>query len=726
LTSGRARERARAAAVQRGLQLVLLFLGACGSTSDEASTEPVLASLEFRGNSAFSTDELLAGLANKPSSTFTTRRFDAAAFQGDLDRIVNTCHARGYFSARVRDVEIIPKGKDAVAVTVTLEEGLPSTVGSIDISGLTGLPLELEEALARPYPLVVGQIFREQDYLAMKADLARRFLAQAYVTVQVEGRAEVDRAAHRVAVTFDVHPGQRYRYSGYRISGAVKVAVPNIGTAVQPFIEPGHLYSEPDLVAAQKRLQSLGLFSSVQVIPGTPDPTTATVPIEVRVIEAPAETLRIGGGIGIDVTHQEVHLLVSYTDRNFLGNLRRLDFDNLFALVWVPTVIAPYPGYEAQPAFKSTLHLTQPEIRPNLDLSTLAQLQRQVELGYKYWAIRGQIGTPWRLNRTLTFTPSYNFEATFFDAQSFSGFDLSPTVLLSLDCSTCVLSYLEQRFVWDRRDDPIITTRGFYVSLTLQEAGLGGNFVDFKLNPEVRFYYPVTPRDVLAVHLEAGWLFGIGGSRTPVTQRFFLGGLSNARGYGATRLSPMVRVNTCSAPPISATEPNPLCTTPGDSIGVIDVPVGGNNMLAATVEVRHKISDLVGITAFADLAQVNDDVTHLSFAAFSLSAGLGLRITTPIGPFRLDAAYRVINPIRQITSTQGYYNQPVPCGGPGEPACTYYPPPDTSAGAVDNCGYPFVPRTGWEYQGNPYGRPSMCQSSFLDRLNISLAIGEAF
>ena len=330
------------------------------------------------------------------------------------------------------------------------------------------------------------------------------------------------------------------------------------------------------------------------------------------------------------------------------------------------------------------------------------------------------------MNRSLTFTPSYNVEATFFDAQSFNGFDLSPTALLSLDCSTCVLSYLEERFVWDLRDDPIITTRGIYVSLVLQEAGLGGNFRDFKINPELRFYQPLTPSDVLAVHLEAGWLIGIGGSGTPVTQRFFLGGLNNARGYGWSRLSPMVRVNTCSAPPVSATEPNPLCTTPGSSIGVIDVPVGGNNMLSATVEVRHKISSLVGVTLFADLAQVNDDVTHLSFEAFSLSAGIGLRITTPIGPFRLDAAYRVIDPIRTITSTQGYGNQPDPCGGPVEPDCTYYAPPDTSAGAVDQCGYPFVARTGWEYQGNPYGRPSTCQSSFLDRLNISLAIGEAF
>jgi translocation and assembly module TamA len=723
LKKGPGQQWARAAALRRGL-LLLGVLGACGPEKQEAPTEPVLASLDFHGNKAFSADDLRSGLANQPSSTFNTRRFDAAAFQGDLDRIANNYHSHGYFDARILDTQVVPKGKDEVAITVTVEEGLPSVVGSVEISGLADLSPEIAEALGHHLPLAIGDIFREENYLAAKEEIAQRLFRLSFLTAQIEGRAEVNRGEHRVAVRFDVHPGPRYRYGGTQISGNVRIPNGSIETELAPYIKPGQLFTRADLEAAQKRLVELGVFASVQVVPGTPDLVSATVPIDVRVTEAAFQTLRAGGGIGIDVTHQEIHALVGYSDRDFLGGLRRLDFDNVLALVWVPTVIEAYPGYQAQPTFKSTLRLTQPDIGPNLDLSTTAQVQRQVELGYKYWALRGQLAVPWRANRVLTVTTSYNFEATFFDAQSFSGFDLSPTALLSLNCSTCILSYLEERLVWDLRDNPIEPTRGYYFSLGFQEAGLGGNFADFRVNPDVRAYFPLSPRDVLALRLEAGWLFS--GGTTPVTQRFFLGGLSSARGYGSTRLSPMVRVNTCSAPPVSATEPNPLCTTPSSSIGVIDVPVGGNNMVSASVELRHQLSKLVGLAAFADLAQVNDNVSQFSMSAFSLSVGLGLHITTPIGPFRLDAAYRAINPVRPITSTQGYGNQPVPCGGPGEPACTYYAYPDTSAGAVDPCGFPFVARTGWAYQGNPYGRPSTCQSDFLTRLNISLAIGEAF
>ena len=316
---GPGRERARATALQRGLLALTLLLVGCGSADKEVPASRPSPPAGLSGNSAFGADELREGLANQPSSTFTTRPFDAAAFQGDLDRVVNFYHSRGYFDARVLETRTTPDGIDKVRVTVTLAEGLPSSVSSLEITGLTGLPPEAEKALAHPYPLEVGKVFREQDYLATKTDLARRLLDQAYLTVQVEGQAEVNRLAHRVAVHFEVRPGPRYRYSGYQISGAVEIAEANIGTAMESFVSPGHFFSKADLAAAQRRLMGLGVFASVQVVPGVPDPLTATVPIEVRVIEAPAQTLRFGGGVGIDVTHQEVHLLASYTDRNFLG-----------------------------------------------------------------------------------------------------------------------------------------------------------------------------------------------------------------------------------------------------------------------------------------------------------------------------------------------------------------------------------------------------------------------
>jgi translocation and assembly module TamA len=706
--------------------LQLLTWGCASSSGDlDAGVAPVLDALDFQGNTAFSASDLRSGLANQPSGLFATRRFDDAAFPGDLDRVVNYYRSRGFFDARIVDTSIRPDGKGAVAITITIEQGLPSKVADIQVLGISDLPAEVQKALKGSYPLVAGEIFHEEAYLATKQLIAQRLLEHAYLTAEVIGRAEVNPTTHLVSVRFDIRAGPRYQYSGFDISGNVVVPTKRIANALSQFITPGHYFTASELQGAQKRLNEMGVFATVQVIPGKPNPLTDTVPIEVRVSEAPFHTVRLGAGVGIDVTHQEVHVLASYTDRNFLGDLRRLDFDNQLALVWVPSVLEAYPGYSYQPTFKSTLRLTQPEITRDVDLSVSLQVQRQVELGYKYWAIRGQVAFPWRVSRSVTFTPSYNIEATFFDAQSFNGFDLSPTALLSLDCSTCILSYLQQSVVWDRRDDPVFTTRGIYASLDVQEAGLGGNFFDFAVHPQVRAYFPLTPSDVLAARLEAGWLFGIAGSATPVTQRFFLGGLSSARGYGSTRLSPMVRVNTCSAPPLPGSTTNPLCTTPGNSIGVIDVPVGGNNMISATLELRHQFSKVIGVTLFADLAQVNDDVSHLSFDAFSLSTGIGLRITTPVGPFRLDAAYRVINPVRRILNTEGYGQQPAPCGGKNEPAC-YYPYPDTSAGAVDQCGYPFVPITGWEYQGNPYGRPSTCKSDFLDRLNISIAIGEAF
>jgi len=56
----------------------------------------------------------------------------------------------------------------------------------------------------------------------------------------------------------------------------------------------------------------------------------------------------------------------------------------------------------------------------------------------------------------------------------------------------------------------------------------------------------------------------------------------------------------------------------------------------ASVEVVRWISELWGIAAFVDAGDAADSLADLSPA---VGAGIGARIATPIGPFRLDLAY---------------------------------------------------------------------------------------
>ena len=71
-------------------------------------------------------------------------RFDAASFQGDLARLRTYYQARGYFEMRIRHTTVEPAGKNAVRVTVAIEEGQPSKVRAIELKGIDGLPGRLK------------------------------------------------------------------------------------------------------------------------------------------------------------------------------------------------------------------------------------------------------------------------------------------------------------------------------------------------------------------------------------------------------------------------------------------------------------------------------------------------------------------------------------------------------------------------------------------------------
>jgi translocation and assembly module TamA len=706
----------------RALALSLLAIaGGCATGEELHPDAPVLKSLRFEGNDTFSDSDLRDGLVTQEGTwlPFTRpARFDPAAFQGDLARIVNYYKARGYFDARVRHTNIVPAGTNAVRVTVVLEEGSPSAVRKIDLTGIDALSAEVLAELRKPLPLVAGAIFTEEKYQATKSELLRRLHENAFAQAALEGRADVDLLAHAVDLTFAISSGPHYAYSRFVIRGNSTVPTYRIQQEIDGVMKKGDDFQTSDLDEAQKRIFDLGVFSNAQVQAGTPDPDAGTLPVVVDVAEAPFHTFRAGAGVGIDVEHQEVHVTGGFTDRNFLGGLRRLDFDNTVALEWLPSVFDQIES--AVPAFKSTLKLTQPEIfSHNTDLVPSLQVERAAELGFGYWAFRGSVGVPWKILPSLTFTPAYRAEVLVFDSgTAFSGIDLSPAALLSLSCQVCVLSYLEQTLIWDRRDDKTEPRSGFLAQLDVQEAGgpLGGSFSNTRFLPEVRAYFPLGKRDVLAVRLQLGALFTYGGTTSPVDQRFFLGGIDSVRGYGAERLSPMVRVNTC-APivnpknPGGARIPSPLCQGDNQGVGIVDVQVGGNGMIEGSLELRHTLSDIFHLVAFVDTGEVTEQPFAFDFSAqgLAITPGLGLRVITPIGALRADFAYRATDPIRPVSLANGTFPQPG------------YAVPSTAAGAMDGCAWPAA-TTGW----GGYAHPSTCKSEFLNRFAFNIAIGEAF
>ncbi len=632
------------------------------SASPPQPGAPKLRHFTIEGARAVSADEIRSKISTSatPSIPFSAPHyFDPSILDSDLKRILRLYQARGYYHAQIASVRVTPAGKGAVDVTLALVEGEPVRVLELAVEGADALLPDVRAALFYELPLKKGDVFTEHAYDALKAALGDRLRNSGYAEAEVNGVVQVDAPAEAATVAVGVTAGERYRFGELLVAGAARVPRKTIVDAALRGAQPGSLYSDTALAAAQARVLDLGVFTTVRVSRGAPDRSTATVPVIISVREAPFHTLRLGGGFALDPTRQEIpRVTAEWSSRDFLGGLRRLTFANELALVFAPSLFQSYSTKGL--AGLTSLTFQQPQfLARDLDLTATVALERGIDQGFEYNEARASLGVIARLTRRVTLVPSYNFQLfklsgpVVSNAVSSVGSSAATQEAALDNCAqhqeVCRLAFLEQRLTWDLRDNAAQPRRGGWLSLSLQEGSpvLGGIYRYVRIAPEVRGYLPLGPH-TLAARALAGFLLPATGEVSSVLTRFYLGGTAIERGYGNRQLAPSVVVS-CG--------PNTSCGGFPQEL----IPVGGNGMLGASLELRTSITSSFGLTFFFDLGEVQPTVSELSFSTMNYAAGLGLRYQTMFGPVRLDFGYRLNNPPLFIVDSAGN-PFPLPCG----------------------------------------------------------------
>jgi translocation and assembly module TamA len=169
--------------------------------------------------------------------------------------------------------------------------------------------------------------------------------------------------------------------------------------------------------------------------------------------------------------------------------------------------------------------------------------------------------------------------------------------------------YVDAERAWRRVDDLAAPTRGFIV---LAQAGVGIPWASTRGFERVivrsAFWQPLGPRWSLTARAEAGAV--IAGDRVDIPSEllFRTGGDTSVRGYAFESL--------------------------GLKRGDVVLPV--RYYTVTSVEVTRWINDALGIATFVDAGNAFDALSDFHLA---VGYGIGARVKTPIGPFRLDVAY---------------------------------------------------------------------------------------
>jgi outer membrane protein insertion porin family/translocation and assembly module TamA len=517
-----------------------------------------------------------------------------------------------------------------------------------------------------------GDIFDEAVFEADKERISTVLAESGYAFAKVEAKARVDVAARSAHVVYTIEPGQKARYGPIRFVGLAQI--PERPVRNQLNLREGDDYNSSELAEAEQALVSLGVFSNVEIRPDRSHPETGVVPIQVRVRESSLHGLRLGGGARFDVLRLSGHLMTGWEHRNFLGGIRHFRAEARPGLTLFPTRIdrlEPWTAY--LPEYRSQVSLRQPSfveprttgiLRAEYNVYPLLYpLPEDVEpdneriIGYQ--EIRASAGVERSFfNYRLLIAPSYNWQANFpftYQGEGPSGLD------------SVQVSFPELITTLDLRDDPIQTRRGVYLSNSLQVAGyiFGGTVSDVRVRPELRTYLPIK-RAVLATRFNFGFLFPgdygetlepssaegrsaeidpenravIADQQKLLFRAFYSGGPNSNRGYPYRGVGPHG--------PIGFLVPTGRdCSLEDRDVEALDDgcirPLGGLTLWEASLEVRIPFPldmPLFGVT-FLDASDLTRSVGRVRLNVPHLTAGVGLRYVTAVGPIRFDVGYRI-------------------------------------------------------------------------------------
>ena len=541
-------------------------------------------------------------------------------------------------------------------VTVTIEEGMRTIVGAVELD--SGAALRAED-LRQIVETRGGDAYYGPQVERDRNALLEHFLNDGYEQVRVTVEAGFADDLSLVDLVFRIAEGRQVLVDHVLIVGNRQVDAATIRREVT--LIPGEPLGLDDVAETRRRLNALGMFRRLDIREfshGRFDRRDVIIEVE----EAAATRLAYGGGFEVSQRlRREIRAAGSQAveriefaprgsfeigRRNLWGRNRSLD---LFTRVSVRRKNDPLPPVEAATGsalgfneYRVLATYREPRtigrdwdvlvsgfveqaIRPGFDLfsrGVTAQLTRS------YGAVTGTaIG--YRLGNNDTSNRELNREDENIVDRLF------PNVRLSSFTASQVL---------DTRDDPVNPSLGSLLTFESEvaarkigsEVGFSKSFVSGSVYRPV----PGVPRIVVAAGARLGVAWGfpraleaaappVPGPRPatsslalPISERFFAGGNTTVRGFALDRLG------------------SPRTET-GGTIDQDGFPQGGNALVILNSELRIRVTPAIGVVTFLDAGNVYDRVEHVSLGRIRSGAGFGVRYNSPVGPLGFDIGFKL-------------------------------------------------------------------------------------
>ncbi|MFZ4524113.1 MAG: BamA/TamA family outer membrane protein [Chlorobium sp.] len=639
----------------------------------------------------------LFGGAQKP--------FNSEEFAKDISLIKKLYTYKGYFFTGVDTTIVRKKNGKKVNLDILIHEHEPSIVDAFHYEGLEGLPAELETEYLSQKRLKLNDVFSVERLIEERDRTISFFREYGFTFFHEDSiRIKVDTVGTHAGILFRLSLPKRLKYGPVhaivhnqqknntaqkernffqenihgRIPGKEKISPSLITSAIE--FRPGNFTRQS---LEQRTLQNLGatnLFSSLYI---TPDSVHAgELYTTINLETAPKH--QIEPKILVDNRYGPLFFGTSlaYENKNFFGGgeqfrtsteygtqassnsklLSNLESDQYSKII-------PYEF-----SLKSTLVMPVLKKTGNYYSAAVeyATTKQPVLLSSKSGLIRGTYNA--RLNPSSRLNFDF-FEIEWVKKDSLRGFkqlfktdlarniriDPSSEAAVNAGIDSLINTHLNQtfrlRYNSTNRQSVLPKKTIVNVDLLLEESGslawLIDNYIDtkhysgftnndpqifgttysqyVKLESGLGFAKNLSTTSQLAGKGRIGWMMPYGkADATPEERRFYAGGANGMRGWLFNTLGP------------------------GNSASEAAANFGADIKLELSMEYRLKffrfLNQPSGVTFFTDVGNIWDRTGPYAFnldsltKEFALDAGVGLRIGSPIGPFRFDFAYKLHDP----------------------------------------------------------------------------------
>ena len=477
--------------------------------------------LDLRGNKQIPTEEIKTVLVNKDRDPiwgwmwgFDDGKLHLEQLDIDSARLKDYYLQKGYLDADVKSPLLNVDFNDYSALlSLDIVEGKPYINKSVSLEYVNSEEVIAVETLTAELKLKQDELFNVNNLRADLQKLKNLIADKGYAYARIIPDVKQNRAESNVEVTYKIESGEKVYINDIIISGNSATIDRVIRREI--FLAPGDLYSLSELNDSKNALGRTGYFETTDI--QEKRISSDKIDLIVKVKEAPTGNIMLGGGYG---SYDGFMINASVSDRNIFGS----------------GINVGLSVDQSERSQRYNFSISNPRLNDSTYSAAINffwnnyESYDDIDLTYANESKGGYISIGKRINRYLSSSMSFNYVNT----------DITDFTDTAEGSDSYTKGSIAPSFTFNNTDDYYVPRSGIYATTSFEFAGIGGDTAFIKNYSTFQTFFGLKEYIdydlVLRAKLRGGAIMQTG--YTPTSERFFLGGVRNVRGYNYSSIRP--------------------------------------------------------------------------------------------------------------------------------------------------------------------------------------------